>query len=279
VRRRVVVTGAGSGFGLATATRLAGLGFDVTGIVPHAAEADKLTAEAGERGVQVDVVEADLADAGRRAGLLADLDVWALVNNAGYMNAGQIRDVPIEDARRQLEVMVLAPMDLARQVLPAMTARSQGRIVNITSSALHTATPLTGWYQASKAALRELNDSLRVEVEPWGVDVVEIEPGGYRTGIWGRAADDLRERRAASHRPDLYDRVLERLDRAEHLMGDPDGVAEAVADVLTKGKPPKHLRVGPGGYTLRLMDRAVPDRIWDRAMAMVAGLKDVSGIR
>lgn len=132
----------------------------------------------------MEVVEADLSQPEGRRDHLAHLDLWGLVNNAGYMNAGQIRDVPIDDARRQIETMVLAPAELALQVLPGMIGRGQGRIVNVTSSAVHTTTPLTGWYTACKAALRQVNDSLRLEVAPCGVAVVDIEPGGYR--VWDR---------------------------------------------------------------------------------------------
>lgn len=271
--RRVLVTGAGSGIGLATATHLAGLGFAVTGLVPDGGEREVLGQEAARRGVEVDVIEADLSDPVRRAGLAAELDLWALVNNAGYMNAGQIRDVAIDDARRQLETMVLAPVDLARQALPGMIGRGQGRIVNVTSSAVHTSTPLTGWYTACKAALRELNDSLRLELAATGVEVLDIEPGGYATGIWGGAERELRSRRDGSNRPDVYDRVLARLDRANRLMGDPEWVAVAVGKVLTTGQPPPHVRIGPGAGWLRVFDHVLPDRFWDPVVSHLAGLR------
>ena len=273
MRRRVLVTGAGSGFGLATARHLAGLGFDVTGLVPDGEEAAVLARETARSGVTVDVIEADLADPDRRAGLLDGLDLWGLVNNAGYMNAGRLSDIPIDDARRQLEVMVLAPVDLVCQALPAMVGRGQGRIVNVTSSALHDSTPLTGWYAASKAALRELNDALRLELTAQGVTVTDVEPGGYQTGIWPGAADELRRRRAVSARPDLYDRVLGKLDTGFALMGDPDEVARVVGEVCTTGQPPPHVRVGPGATALRLVDDLVPDRVRDRVVSLLAGLR------
>ena len=116
------------------------------------------------------------------------------------MNAGLALDVPIADARTQLEVMVLAPMDLTRRVLPYMLERGQGRVVNVTSAAVHTSTPFTGWYQACKAALRELTDALRAELEDTGVDLVDIEPGGFRTAIWTREKPS--SARAKCCRPD-----------------------------------------------------------------------------
>lgn len=270
MRRRVLVTGAGSGFGLATALLLASIGFDVVGLVPHEEEREILVGAAAERTLAVETVVADLSDPRRRAGLASSLGLWGLVNNAGYMGAGQVRDVPVGDARRQVEAMVLAPVDLILQALPSMIGLRQGRIVNITSSAVHTNTPLTGWYTACKAALRQLNDSLRVELAGQGIDVIDIEPGGYRTGIWGRAAGELRQRRSSPQ--GLYDRVLRHLDAAGTLMGAPGDVALSVADALTTGRPPRHKRVGPGAALLRVADRTVPDRVWDRALSAATGL-------
>lgn len=279
MRRRVLVTGAGSGFGLATALLLGALGFEVIGLVPDDGESRVLGRAAEERGLAVETVVADLSDPARRAGLVSGLGLWGLVNNAGYMGAGEVRDVAVDDARRQLETMVLAPVDLVRQTLPSMIELRQGRIVNVTSSALHTNTPLTGWYTACKAALRQLNDSLRVELAGCGVDVIDIEPGGYRTGIWDRAAGELQQRRRAASRPDLYDRVLRHLRRAETLMGEPGHVALAVADVLTTGRPPRHKRIGPGAGLLRIADRIVPDRAWDRRSPWPAGSENLSCVK
>ncbi len=273
MRRRVLVTGAGSGFGLETALLLASLGFDVTGLVPGAAEQRGLQAAAAERRLDVEVLVADLSVPEQRSELVTGMDLWALVNNAGYMDAGQIRDVPISAARRQVEAMVLAPMDLALQALPSMVERGHGRIVNVTSSALNTVTPLTGWYTACKAALRQLNDSLRVEVAGCGIDVIDMEPGGYATGIWPRAGGEMSDRRAGSSRPDIYDRVLRHLGTAGAMMGDPGQVALAVADALTTGRPPRHKRIGPGAGWLRLADRTVPDVVRDRAVRLVSGLR------
>lgn len=133
--------------------------------------------------MSVATVVVDLADAKARATVANELELYALVNNAGYLNAGLLRNVAMKEARRQLEVMVLAPMDLARQALPCMLLHGDGRIVNVTSSAAHPSTPFSGWYQSSKAALRELNDALRVKLHNIGVDVIDVEPGGYQTGF------------------------------------------------------------------------------------------------
>lgn len=267
MRRTVVVTGASSGIGLATARCLNVAGFDVVGLVENEGAAADLASRAG-RDIRQLVV--DLADPEARAGVIEELAPWGLVNNAGYMNAGQIRDVELDTARRQFEVMVVAPMDLARQVLPGMVDRGQGRIVNVTSSAVHTSTPLTSWYAACKAALRELNDGLRVELLGTGVYVVDVEPGGYRTNIWRGAAAELTRRRRGSREPEMYDRVLDHLDGAEALMGDPDDVGRAITEAMTTGDPRHHIRVGPGARWLRTVDDVVPDGLWDRLVSVVS---------
>ena len=272
--RTVLITGASSGIGLATAVHVAGIGFGVVGLVSDQEGRSALEAAAQERSVTVGTVVADLADPIARREVGASIDPWALVNNAGYMNAGQIRDVSIDDARRQLEVMVLAPADLARQVLKGMVEHGQGRIVNVTSSAAHTSTPLSGWYAAAKAALREVNDALRLELRGTGVDVIDVEPGGYRTGIWAGARRELQGRRHRAAEPDLYDRVGSNLKAAEQGMGDPQEVAEAIGELLTVGTPPAHLRIGPGARWLRVADAIVPDRVWDTAVSAVARTGD-----
>ncbi len=266
----MLVTGADSGFGLATVLRLAELGFDTVGLVrPDPADVAALGHAAADRRVAVRIVEADLADPGQRGRAVDGLDVWALVNNAGFMNAGRLRDVPLEDGRRQLEVMVVAPLDLTRRLLPGMQARGAGRIVNVTTAAVHTSTPLTGWYAASKAALRELNDALRVELRGTGVTVTDVEPGGHRTGIWAGAAHELGERRARAA-GGLYDRVVGRLDRYYALMASPDRVADAVVGALLAEHAPRHRRVGPDATVMRLAAELLPDAVWDPLVSRLA---------
>jgi len=108
-----------------------------------------------------------------------------IVNNAGYSGIGAIEDVTDEEARHQLETMVVAPMRLARLALPHMREQGSGRVVNVSSIYGITTTPFSGWYQACKHALEAASDALRLEVARDGVRVILIEPGGFKTGIWG----------------------------------------------------------------------------------------------
>jgi NAD(P)-dependent dehydrogenase (short-subunit alcohol dehydrogenase family) len=271
--RVVLVTGVGSGFGLATALHLADLGFTVIGLVPDQSEGSSVGRSARAHGTQIEIVYADLADPDARAHALEGRQLYAVINNAGYMNAGLMQDVPIDEARQQLEAMVLAPIDLVRRSLPHMLARGEGRVVNITSAAVHASTPFTGWYQASKAALRELTNALRLELVDTGIDVIDIEPGGFETRIWSRGADELRVHQGQSGQPEAYRRPLETITRFQSKMGEADDVAKVVGTVLTTAHPRAHIRVGPDAGPLRIVSDLVPHGLWDRAMAKISGVK------
>lgn len=115
-----------------------------------------------------------------------------LVNNAGYGSYGALEDVPMAEARAQMEVNVFGAARLTQLVLPHMRAQRSGTIVNVTSMGGKITTPLGGWYHATKFALEALSDCLRMEVAPFGIHVVVIEPGGIRTEWSGIAADKVR---------------------------------------------------------------------------------------
>src|SRR3954469_22013582 len=148
--RTVVVTGANSGIGLATALELAGAGYDVIGTARSADKAEVLHDAAAERDLNIRTVLLDVADPESTAKGFAEIegmtDIWAVVNNAGFAQAGAIEDVDHEAARYQLEVNLLAPARIARIVLPGMRGRGEGRIVNMSSVAGRISLPLMGWY-------------------------------------------------------------------------------------------------------------------------------------
>ncbi len=210
--KSVVVTGANSGIGLATAVELAQAGYDVIGTVRSADKAERLRGAAAERGVQVRTVELDVADDAStregfaRIGRMTTGGPWAVVNNAGAVQPGAVEDVPLDDARAQLEVNLLAPARIAQLVLPAMRTRGDGRIVNVSSVAGRVSAPLSGWYCASKAGLEALSDALRMEVAQFGVRVVLIEPGGFGTAIWERSADRWPDRPGSPY-AEVYERA------------------------------------------------------------------------
>src|SRR3954454_10660949 len=192
--RTVLTTGANSGIGLATVIEAARRGFRSVGSVRSEEEADVVAKAADDAGVGGEAGLLDDTDAERGAEVIDEIRPWGLVNNAGYSGTGAVEDVPDDEGRDQLEAMVVAPMRLARLVLPHMRAGRDGRIVNVSSIYGRTTTPLTGWYQGAKHALEAVSDALRNEVARDGVRVVLVEPGGFRTGIWQDMERDIDQR-------------------------------------------------------------------------------------
>lgn len=178
--RTALVTGASSGIGEDTARKLQALGYVVYGA---ARRTDRLQALAtdGIRPLTMDVTD----DASMTAGVDRILEetgrIDVLVNNAGYGSHGAIEDVPIDEARRQFEVNVFGLARLTQLVSPHMRAQGSGTIINISSIGGRLTTPLGGWYHATKYAVEALSDALRMELRPFGIDVVVVEPGAIRT--------------------------------------------------------------------------------------------------
>ena len=267
----VLTTGANSGIGLATAIEVARLGYRSIGTVRTEEKAAQLEAAAGEAGVEVEAVLLDVTDAARCEEVLADLELYGLVNNAGYSNGGAVEDVDDDAVRLQLETMTIAPMRLARLALPAMRAAGRGRIVNVSSIYGRTTTPLTGWYQASKHALEAVSDALRMEVAAAGVKVVLVEPGGFRTSIWD-SNDAALARHEGSRYASAYEREQLILRLADRFLGDPSRVATVIGQALRARAPRARYLVGYDAQALALVDRLTPTSIKDLVTRIGLGL-------
>jgi NAD(P)-dependent dehydrogenase (short-subunit alcohol dehydrogenase family) len=278
-RGYVVVTGASSGIGRACALRLDALGFRVFAGTRGAEAGDALRREASDRliPISLDVTDAESirAAAAEIGHIVGAAGLAGLVNNAAIAVAGPLELVPPAWIREQLEVNVIGPMAVAQALIPLLRpGPGPGRIVNVGSAAGRVSPPLLGPYSASKFALSALNDSLRVELRPWGIDVVLIEPGIVMTPIWEkmlRRAEDLR-RRLAPRSEDLYGPAMDRFRQVvENVRGaGPDDVAAAVARALTARKPKARYRVGidshgtvlvglvPSGLRTWLLSKGLP---------------------
>jgi NAD(P)-dependent dehydrogenase (short-subunit alcohol dehydrogenase family) len=273
MERVVLVTGAGTGIGLASALEAARLGFSVVAAVHHESEEDgvrKAVADAHLPAGAVEVEALDVRDEARARAVITAREPWGLVNNAAVVNAGLLVDVPVQDAREQFDVIAFAPMRLAQLAIPAMGRGNGGRIVNVSSIATDTTTPALGWYQAAKSALSALSSVLRQEVAHLGIEVVVVEPGLVDTDIWDHAADDLRRRRDDALDAAPYDQAIEAVAEARARGAGTDEVARAVGTALHAGHPRFRYRVGTGAHTLPLVERVVPSGLRDR-VARAAG--------
>ena len=189
IKKKVaLVTGASSGIGEATARLLADNGYKVIGV---ARRVEKMT---HLKRLGIDILPMDLSNDDSIVQVIETIiqsngSIDILVNIAGFGSYGAVEDVSMKDARYQLEVNVIGLARLCQLVLPYMRGQHYGKIVNITSVGGKMATPLGGWYHASKFAVEALSDSLRLEVKQFGIDVIVVEPGGIKTE-WGSIAFD-----------------------------------------------------------------------------------------
>jgi short-subunit dehydrogenase len=214
----IVVTGASTGIGRATALLLARNGARVT---VCARDEDRLRALAAEQ-PGITTHRADLTDERDRAALIgAAGDIDVLVNNAGLGWHGLVEDMPFEKARELVELNVLALIDLTQRVLPGMLARTRGHIVNIGSIAGYVGVPAEAVYSATKYFVQGFNDGLRRELRGRGVDVSLIAPGPIKTEFLARATTG-----APAAEPGALDRGLP-----------VDTVANAVLRALTRRFP------------------------------------------
>ena len=275
--RTVVVTGANSGIGLATAIELAQAGYDVIGTARSQDKADVLHDAARDRGVDVRSVLLDVADAESTAkgfaeiGAMTDGGPWAVVNNAGLAQAGAVEDVDDDDVRYQLEVNLVAPARIARLVLPGMRERGDGRIVNISSIAGRMSLPLMGWYCASKHGLEAMTDALRMEVAPYGVKVSLVEPGSFGTGIWEGAR--YPENASTDNYADAYDRAKRATGAGTRVMPDPVWVARTVRLALGTPVPLARYLIGADAVGGVLVERLVPTAVSDIVKGVVTGVR------
>lgn len=180
--KKVLITGAATGFGYETAMRLAQKGFDVIASVEVYAQVQTLKRQAAERGVSLQVEKLDVTDEGDRRKALG-WDVEILVNNAGVGEGGSTLDIPAANIRHEWEVNITGPLLLTQGIAKQMVGRGQGRIVWVSSREGLNVNPFTGIYSASKHALEAIAESMADELQEFGVQVATVNPGPFLTGF------------------------------------------------------------------------------------------------
>lgn len=272
----VLVTGAARGIGRATALRLEAAGWDVVAGVRREADGEGLVAAGSGRIVPVllDVTDSEqvtaLADA-----LPARLE--AVVNNAGIVVSGPMEGVPLEDFRRQLDVNVVGQVAVTQAVLPRLR-ESRGRVVFVSSLSGRVATPMTGPYSASKFALEGVADALRMELRPWGIRVVLVEPAQTDTDMW-REAEDALEASVAALSPvhrELYAKHIEgsrrMIPRSQKMASPVETVAATIEDALTARRPKARYVVGAGPRAQAVLARLTPTAALDAFLRLASGV-------
>lgn len=241
-RKTAIVTGSSSGFGLLCAIHLAKSGFQVIATMRNVSKSDQLLEMATEQKVYelihvhpLDVTSTDsIHNLNEHLSEFPSIDV--LVNNAGFAIGGFCEELSLDDYRMQFETNFFGVIAVTQMVIPFMRNQRQGKIINMSSISGRIGFPGLSPYCASKHALEGFSESLRLELKPFGIDVVLVEPGSYKTKIWSSL--DTNQLKAESPYHSYMEALLEEIESGKEVHGDPLDVAELVAQIATKTNNP-----------------------------------------
>lgn len=267
----ILITGCSSGIGRALAAEFADKGHNVLATARNLEDIEDIGAK------RVRTVRLDVTDPQSITFAIDTILEWTghidvLVNNAGYGLIAPLADVESDDLRAQFETNVIGLMAVTRGVVPHMVHQGGGRIVNVGSVSGLTTTPFGGAYSASKAAVHLLSDALRMELAPWGIDVITLQPGSIRSSFGYRAKQGLDLCRA----PSLYSGYSDQIEK--RAMASQDGAMPArafaglVVEAVTRRRPPAILRAGKHSILLPLLAH-LPTRLRDRMLSRKFGLR------
>ena len=278
--KSVVITGASTGIGWATAKLLLDRSFRVFGSVRKAADADRLKSEFGAHftPLMFDVTdEAAVLAAAREVRVALNGETLSgLVNNAGIAVAGPVLELAADEFRRQLDVNVIGPIIATQAFGPLLGSDPQlkgpkGRIVMISSVAGKNGNPLMSAYSASKHAIEGLSESLRRELMLFGIDVVIIAPGAVKTPIWGKAE----EVDVSPYRNSPFFPALERIRKFMRQLAEnglpPEKIAERIFEALTLPSPRVRYQITPDPMR-HVITSVLPKRMVDKIIAKRLGL-------
>lgn len=263
-----IVTGSSSGFGLLTTLELAKSGFHVIATMRNPEKSSTLISEANQLHLQsnitihqLDVTSQDsINQIDKLMETFGRIDV--LVNNAGYAAAGFIEELPMEEYRKQFETNVFGVMAVTKAVLPTMRKQRQGKIINLSSISGVVAFPGMSPYVASKHALEGWSECLRLEMKPFGVDVILVEPGSYKTNIWSTGKQITRTQLDSPYHS-LMEGMENYIQLGAEKFGDPREVAEIIANIAKMQKPSLRFPMGKGVKTTIFLKNLIPWSRWE----------------
>jgi NAD(P)-dependent dehydrogenase (short-subunit alcohol dehydrogenase family) len=242
-KKTAIVTGSSSGFGMLCVIELAIKGFSVIATMRNVNKSNQLLELAKEKNVldsihihPLDVTSPEsIQDFKSYLSDLSSVDV--LVNNAGFAMGGFSEELNVADYRKQFETNFFGVIAVTQAVLPYMRAKQKGRIINISSISGKIGFPGLSPYVSSKHALEGYSESLRLEVKPFGIDVSLVEPGSYQTNIW-TSVDEM-EFNSESPYAAYMKSILNEIEGGKTEFGDPNEVAQLVAQIASQPKTPK----------------------------------------
>ena len=264
----ILVTGASSGIGKATALHLINEGHIVYGAARRIDKMKDLE-DAGGRIIKMDVTIHEDVESCVRKIITEEGKIDVLVNNAGYAVYGSVEDVSIEDAKRQFEVNIFGLADITKEVIPHMRKENNGKIINITSVGGKIYTLFGAWYHATKHALEGWSDCLRLELKPFNIDVVIVEPGLIGTEF----GDVLLQPMIDRSRGGAYEVMTDKMAKGSQEMyskpgafSEPTVIAKAISEAISASKPKTRYARGKLAKPLIWMRKNLSDRTFDKVI-------------
>jgi len=266
----VLITGASSGMGNATAKLLAQNGYIVYGTARRLDKMKDLE-DLGVKTISMDVSDENSMQKAVKQIFNEVGHIDILINNAGFGSYGAIEDMSIADAKYQFEVNLFGVARLIQLVLPKMRENKSGKIVNVSSIGGKLVMPYGGWYFSSKHALEALSDSIRMEVKQFGIDVIVIEPGGIKSEWNGIAMDNLGKTSVNSVYKKTIDKMIistknsvEKMSKSKNA--EPVVIANLIKKAIETSNPKTRYVDGYNGKLLLILRKLLSDKMFDKAM-------------
>lgn len=269
-KKIAVITGASSGFGLLTTLELAKKDYLVIATMRNLTKQENLLSQATKLNLQqnVTVQQLDVTDQDSIHNFQLFLQeinrIDLLINNAGYANGGFVEEIPVEEYRKQFETNFFGAISITQLVLPYMRKQKSGKIINISSISGQVGFPGLSPYVSSKYALEGWSESLRLEVKPFGIDVVLIEPGSYNTNIW-EVGKQLAENQSDTTSPykEYMDKIQKHINSGSDTFGNPIDVANKIVEIAEAKRTTLRYPIGKGVKFMIFAKKILPWRLWE----------------
>ncbi len=265
MKKVILITGASSGMGKVTAEKLIKEGHTVYTVARRIDQMQDL-ASIGGKPLQMDVTnEADIEKVVDTI-IQNEGKIDVLWNNAGYGLYGSVEDVSLEEARKQMEVNVFGLAAVTQKVVPFMRKQKSGLIINTSSVGGKVYFPMGAWYHASKHAVEGLSDCLRLELKPFGIDVVILEPGFIATEFGSVLLNNFEKISKDSAYSDMMNAIITNTKKteAEGNNSQPTVIADAVSKIIKTKNPKTRYSVGKMAKPLIFLRNLVGDRMYDK---------------
>lgn len=264
------ITGTSSGFGLLTSVALAGEGYRVLASMRNLENKGRLEAAAKQANVsdRIEIVQLDVADFSAVDNVIRDViyrfgRIDLLVNNAGYAAGGFTEELAVEEWRQQFDTNFFGLVAVTKAVLPSMRERRSGKIVNISSISGRMGFPSMGPYAASKFAVEGFSESLRLEMLPYGVHVVLIEPGSYKTDIWSKGLESVAINPNSPYVKELK-AIFKYVSQSAGTAPAPNEVIRQIVQAAKSPAPKLRYPVGKGVKLRIALKNLLPWKWWER---------------